>query len=268
VSRSPSNPLRAVFACGLLAAGTAGAQVVEDPDEEARLPYEHLHGRQNEIRVGAASELRDRSAARDVRTRSTVAFMAFSRGVTERLELGVGVPFVLYSEQTRVRENGVVARSEGPYGVSDPTLRARYALRQDDRGIAVTLGLLATPDWGGRSRSSNAAADSVEPFVVLGRSVGAGKAYLRYGYLEQSGASRFTVGGRYPLGTRLGVLANVSYLRTPASDGATVGGYAELVNGMQLTVSVGGSRGDVQAADGRVDEARRRQWVLSLAHRF
>jgi hypothetical protein len=254
--------------------------VQEDANEEARVPYEQLGRRQNEIQFGASNVLRDRSAGLDVRTQSTLAFIGLSRGFTTRLELGVLLPYVLYSEQTAVRDNGDIVRTGGHYGVSDPTLRVRYALKPEDRSLAVTLGLLATPDWGGRARSFNAPADRVEPFVVLGRSVGAGKAYLRYGYLFRSGdapeAHRFSVGGRYPLGEKLGVLGHVSYLRSvdsPAVEGrgalgATLGGYANLVNGMQLVGSYGQSGFDSQTSAGRPDEARSRTIAFSLVHRF
>jgi hypothetical protein len=264
----------------MLAAGAAGAQVPGE-NEETRLPYEQLPRHQNEMQLGLSHVRRDRSAERDVRTETAFASIALSRGMSERLELGLHLPYVLYSEQTAVNGAGTTVREEHRYGLGDPTFRARYGLRREDGGVAVTVGLLATPDWGGRAESFNAQVDILEPFIVLGKSVGTGKAYLRYGYLRRSGdspdAHHFTLGGRHPVGQGFGVIGHVSYVRSLGSAAAgphgavaaALGGYADLGKGMQFLAWVGASAsGDSNAAAGRDDEARNRQIAFSFITRF
>ena len=268
--------LRVALAVLALEAGAAGAQV-QGESEETRLPYEQLPRHQNEMQLGGTYLQRDRSTARDISTNTMFALIGLSRGFTERLELGVLLPYVLDSEQTSAASNGRTLREEQRDGASDPTFRARYALRREDTRVAVTVGLLYTPDWGGRSNSFNAEVDVFQPFIVLGKSVGAGKAYLRYGYVRRSGeapeAHHFTLGGRHPVGKGFGVIGHVSYLRSLGSGehdafGGALGGYADLPNRWQLLAWVAAS-GFSQSNDaGGNDESRNRQIAFSLVHRF
>jgi hypothetical protein len=244
------------------------------------VPYEQLRRRQNEMQFGVARLTRDVSTGLDTQTQSVNAFIAYSRGVSPRLELGAILPYVLYAEQTALNAAGETVRSEGRYGVGDPTFRIRYALKGEGDNVAVTLGALLLPGWGGRERSFSTRADAYEPFVVLGRRIGATQLYLRYGYAYRSGetpdAQRLTLGGRRALGDGWGVLGTLSYVRSSGSDtveardvpGGSLGGYADLPNRMQLVAWYGISGYNQQTSSGRLDDARTRQAVLSLAHRF
>jgi hypothetical protein len=254
--------------------------VQADLNEEARLPYEQLGSRQSEVHFGLARLTRDASAGLDTQTETVSAFIAYSRGVSRRLELGVLLPYVLYAEQTAQNAAGRTKRAEGRYGVGDPTLRVRYALKGEGNNVALSVGALATPDWGGRARGFAGHADTLEPFLVLGRAIGATQLYLRYGYAWRSGdtpdAQRVTLGGRRPLGDGWGALATLSYVRSMGSGnveahgvpGGSLGGFANLPNGMQLVGWYGVSGYSQQASSGRVDDTRTRQLVLSLVHRF
>jgi hypothetical protein len=277
---SAAHPLRRVLACCAFLTGAGGSQAAEDLAEEARAPQEQLGRRQNEVHFGVLRTTRHAGARLDTDTRSTTAFMAYSRGVSERLELGALLPFVLHSERTSVNDAGRTVRAEGYYGVGDPTFRLRYAARRGGDGMSLTFGALFTPDWGGRFRSFGAAADTVEPFVVLARRLGATQAYLRYGYAHRSGdtpdAHRLTLGARHPLADDFGVLGSLHYVRnlgSPGVDphgvvGGSLGGYATLANGMLLLAWFGTSGLSSESSTGRVDDSRTRQIALSLVHRF
>ena len=262
----------------MLVAGPARAQVPEDAVQGARLPYEQLGRRQNEVQFGVSRLTREVSSTVDVQTQITSAFIAYSRGVTARLELGVLLPYVLYSEETMLGAAGGGARAESRYGVSDPTFRIRYALKEEGDSVAVTLGALAMPDWGGRGRRFNAGAETLEPFVVLGKKIGATQLYLRYGHAYRGGeapdSQSVTLGGRRAVGDGWGVLGTLSYSRSTGAanmesrgvPGGSLGGYADLPNGMQLVVRYGMSTST--GGSERLDDARTRNIALSLVQRF
>lgn len=252
----------------------------EDPTEEARQPYEQLGRRQSEVQFGVVRSRRDAANAHDVQTDSASAFIAYSRGFSNRFEVGAVLPYVLYAEQTAVNSEGATVRAEERYGVSDPTLRVRYALKGEGANVAVTLGMLMTPSWGGRDRAFTTDAAVVEPFVVFGRRLGRTQLYLRYGYAWRSGDTpeehKFVLGGRHPLGRTYGVLATLSYKYNLGSatdqahgiPGGSLGGYVTLVNRMQLVGWVSQTGYNAQTTTGRIDDSRTRQFGFSLVHRL
>jgi hypothetical protein len=284
-SRSPSNRLRGLLACCLLAAGTAGAQTTDESDEEsARLPYEQLGRRQNEAHLALVRSVRTVSSENDIRTEIVSAVVGFSRGITERLELGVLLPYALSSERTTTDAAGQTVRSEEREGFGDPTFRARYALLDDRHALRVTVGLLASPDWGGRTSSFSSQTDYYEPFIVLGRALTPTTSIgLRYGYAFHGGgapeAHRFTLGLRRRIAPGYGALATLGYSKVGASevtDGhnawrAALGGFWDAAPMLQLVGWLARSATDERErrdSGPRIDEGNGHQIGFSIVKRF
>ena len=114
--------------------------------------------------------------------------------------------------------------------------------------------------------------------MVLGKKIGATQVYLRYGYAYRGGDSpdgqNVTLGARRALGDDWGVLGTLSYSRSTGTEntpsrrmpGGSLGGYADLPNGMQLVARYGMSTST--GGSERVDDTRTRNIVLSLVQRF
>jgi hypothetical protein len=277
--------LRIALACSALAGGPADAQTpAQADDESARLPHERLRRYQNEVQFGVLRSVRRAEAVADTRTEAIVASLGVSRGVSERLELGATLPYVLASQQDVTSASGHTVRSEGRYGVADPVFRARYALASDRRGLAVTLGLIVAPDLGGRSRMFASQTDYIEPSVAFGKTLGASsQGYFRYGYAHRSGgvsdAQRFTLGGRRELGQGYGMLGSLGYSRISGSQATeahglwrvALGGFAAVAPRLELVSWFGLSRSgerEKRDSEGRIDESNNRELALYFTHRY